>query len=228
MRHIGKIVSWKDEAGFGFVAMESSNRNIFVHIKAFSDYSRRPTENDQIAYDLAQDKEGRFYAKNIQFVCDEKKRFLKRTTTPIIYYIYMLFLMSLCGLVCFILLSKLRSTLIPSLYLITNLISYIAYAKDKRAAQNGRWRTRESTLHFFDLIGGWIGGLWAQQILRHKSRKISFQIFFWITVILNCYSLLYLCTEEGYQFAQKATVLVGSYLAKISPYATEIISYIMY
>jgi uncharacterized membrane protein YsdA (DUF1294 family) len=82
--------------------------------------------------------------------------------------------------------------LVLALYLGGSLVAFTVYALDKSAARNGRWRTRESTLHLLGLIGGWPGALIAQQLLRHKSQKRPFQLFFWSTVLLNCSALLYL------------------------------------
>jgi uncharacterized membrane protein YsdA (DUF1294 family) len=47
-------------------------------------------------------------------------------------------------------------------------------------------RTRERTLHLIDLLGGWPGGLLAQDRLRHKTRKATFQLVFWATVAIHC------------------------------------------
>ena len=71
------------------------------------------------------------------------------------------------------------------LYLGSSVASFIVYAADKSAAAAGRWRTSESTLLAFGLIGGWPGAVIAQRILHHKSRKRSFQMAFWGTVGLN-------------------------------------------
>lgn len=81
---------------------------------------------------------------------------------------------------------------VPVLYLGASLAAFSAYALDKSAAQNGRWRTRESTLHLLGLLGGWPGALVAQKLLRHKTRKRSFQLFFWSSVLLNCTVVVYL------------------------------------
>jgi uncharacterized membrane protein YsdA (DUF1294 family) len=83
------------------------------------------------------------------------------------------------------------------LYLIASAVAFIAYFLDKSAARKDQWRTQESTLHIFALAGGWPGALAAQRLLRHKSRKQSFQIVFWVTVVLNCGALGWLFTPEG-------------------------------
>ncbi len=89
--------------------------------------------------------------------------------------------------------------LIVGLYAGASLITFIAYAFDKSAAQSGSWRTQESTLHLLALIGGWPGALIAQNRLRHKSRKTSFQVVFWATALLNCGGLAWLLKAPGGQ-----------------------------
>ena len=71
------------------------------------------------------------------------------------------------------------------MYAAMSVVSFALYRADKSAARDGRWRTPESTLHLVDLLGGWPGGLVAQDVFRHKSRKGSFQATFWFTVVLN-------------------------------------------
>jgi uncharacterized membrane protein YsdA (DUF1294 family) len=83
------------------------------------------------------------------------------------------------------------------LYSIASIITFIVYALDKSAAKNDQWRTPESTLHFLALTGGWPGALVAQRLVRHKSRKQSFQIVFWIIVVLNCGALSWLFSFSG-------------------------------
>jgi uncharacterized membrane protein YsdA (DUF1294 family) len=66
-----------------------------------------------------------------------------------------------------------------------SLLCFTVYAWDKSAARSGGWRTKESTLLILGLLCGWPGAVLAQQLLRHKSAKASFQIAFWATVVLN-------------------------------------------
>nr|CAP48610.1 putative integron gene cassette protein [uncultured bacterium] len=82
-------------------------------------------------------------------------------------------------------------------YLVISAATFGAYALDKSAAKKGAWRTSESTLHLFALIGGWPGALIAQSGLRHKSRKQPFRGVFWATVVLNCAAFIWLFTPDG-------------------------------
>lgn len=85
-------------------------------------------------------------------------------------------------------------------YLGASLVTFTAYAWDKSAALKGRWRTEEKTLHLLGVIGGWPGALAARQLLRHKTKKQSFVITFWATVLLNTVTLVWLLTAAGQAF----------------------------
>ena len=74
---------------------------------------------------------------------------------------------------------------ILTVYLVASVAALVAYRVDKTAAESGRWRTPESTLHLLALAGGWPGALLAQRIFHHKSRKPSFRLVFFATIILN-------------------------------------------
>ncbi len=71
-----------------------------------------------------------------------------------------------------------------------SLVCAAAYWKDKSAAKQGQRRIRESTLLMLGLLGGWLGAVLAQQMLRHKTRNVAFQAIFWMTVILNAGALI--------------------------------------
>lgn len=83
------------------------------------------------------------------------------------------------------------------LYIGASLAAFIAYAADKSAARNERWRVPENTLHLLALLGGWPGALIAQNRLRHKSSKTSFLVVFWATVLLNSGALGCLLSPPG-------------------------------
>ncbi|MEZ6047998.1 MAG: DUF1294 domain-containing protein [Planctomycetaceae bacterium] len=66
-----------------------------------------------------------------------------------------------------------------------SLLTYGVYWWDKRKAQQQEWRTPEKTLHTLSLLGGWPGALLAQWHIRHKNRKMTFQVTFWVVVAIN-------------------------------------------
>ncbi|WP_305824595.1 DUF1294 domain-containing protein [Massilia brevitalea] len=85
--------------------------------------------------------------------------------------------------------------LVAGAYAVTSLSCFVAYAIDKSAARKGGWRTPERTLLLLGLVGGWPGGLLAQQWLRHKSAKRSFRTMFWATVAANVAGFLVLSSR---------------------------------
>jgi uncharacterized membrane protein YsdA (DUF1294 family) len=93
-------------------------------------------------------------------------------------------------------------------YIAASCLAYLAYFFDKAAAVKGRWRTPESSLHFFGLLGGWPGAMLAQKTYRHKTRKHSFRATFWVTVAVNCTALGWLLSSPGKRVLR--TLLGGS------------------
>ena len=69
--------------------------------------------------------------------------------------------------------------------LLISLSTFFVYGFDKNAAETGRWRTAESTLHLLALVGGWPGAWCAQRLFHHKSRKRSFMVGYWTTVVAH-------------------------------------------
>jgi uncharacterized membrane protein YsdA (DUF1294 family) len=80
---------------------------------------------------------------------------------------------------------------------VTSLVAFVTYGVDKDAAQRGARRVPENTLHMLALLGGWPGAFAAQQMFRHKTRKVSFQIVFWFTVALNCAAVVLILSTAG-------------------------------
>jgi uncharacterized membrane protein YsdA (DUF1294 family) len=71
------------------------------------------------------------------------------------------------------------------LFLTLNLLVFSIYFMDKQAARHGRWRISERTLLTPALIGGSLGALAAQQLLRHKTRKEPFRSILAAILILH-------------------------------------------
>ena len=56
-----------------------------------------------------------------------------------------------------------------------NLAGFLAFAWDKHRARNGMWRLPERTLLALAAIGGTLGAIIGQRVLRHKTWKEPFQ-----------------------------------------------------
>lgn len=73
-----------------------------------------------------------------------------------------------------------------------NLWVLLMYGYDKLAALR-RWRrVPERTLLLMGIVGGWPGGLLAQWLFRHKTRKVAFRNAFMLSVVANLVLLLLL------------------------------------
>ncbi len=70
-------------------------------------------------------------------------------------------------------------------YLATSLATLALYGYDKRQARLQGQRIPERCLHLFELCGGWPGALLAQQLWRHKTRKLTYQAVFWLIVAIH-------------------------------------------
>ena len=196
MRYQGKITRWKDEQGYGFIAPNMGGDEVFLHIKAFQPRQPRPAGDEIVTYELAFDAKGRPRAAAVAVVVGAGRRPVRGNAGPSRFPLWV------AGLFfAFVGVSTATGKLPPVLlggYVVISLIAFAAYALDKSAAQDGRWRTPENTLHLLALLGGWPGALVAQDRLRHKSSKTSFLVIFWMTAALNCAVLgLYLMPNGG-------------------------------
>ena len=70
-----------------------------------------------------------------------------------------------------------------------NLLTYAAFRSDKRAALRRQWRVPERRLLLMTALGGWIGALCGQHLLRHKTRKEPFRILMWSIIAVEALAL---------------------------------------
>jgi uncharacterized membrane protein YsdA (DUF1294 family)/cold shock CspA family protein len=210
MEQRGTLKSWNDEKGFGFIRPERGGEEVFAHISAVR-AERRPVAGDKVLYVAGPDGKGRLRAKRIQLdmgaVLDkpstrQRASAVKPSTRaaqvphssqqgvigirdlPVKLAVFM----ALCTLPawgCLYVLSTRHSVFPLALYLTACLLTVLFYWHDKRSALKNRQRIPEQTLHLLELAGGWPGGLIAQQLFRHKTRKPRYQAVFWFIVLLH-------------------------------------------
>jgi cold shock CspA family protein len=68
MRLQGRIETWNDQRGFGFVVQNGTGAKAFIHISALVDRGRRPVVGALVTYALGSDERGRPKAVDVRYV----------------------------------------------------------------------------------------------------------------------------------------------------------------
>ena len=187
-RRTGEVIQWQDARGFGFIEDADGGARVFMHISACEAGAPRPSVGDVVEFSVGRGSDGRRQAIDVRLVRsmrlarDEAARQERRGRIAILPLAVVPLFLILFALV-------LARWEIPTwgivIYPAMSVATYLLYLADKRAALEGTWRVRETTLLVAGLLGGWPGGVIAQQVLRHKNRKREFQAAFWCLVVLN-------------------------------------------
>ena len=186
MRFDGRLKSWNDDRGFGFIETLQGGQEIFVHIKSFPAGTGRPVVGLALSFEVELGAQGKKRAKSVQFVRTSKSSKATRPESPATWTLPRLLILPGFLLVyAFIAWRWSLSAWVVATYVAASLVAFVAYAIDKSAARQGRWRTPEATLHLISVACGWPGALLAQQLLRHKLSKPSFVSRYWATVAVN-------------------------------------------
>jgi len=67
----GAIKYWNGRKGFGFIAPDNEDSQIFVHIKAFTERKGKPVIGQEVTYTLSADDQGRARADNVMNAADD-------------------------------------------------------------------------------------------------------------------------------------------------------------
>lgn len=202
MRFKGKLKTWNEERGFGFLEPSQGGQDIFVHAKAFRERVR-PQIGQVMSFEVEPGPQGKKRAKNVEIRPTHlqkfrlRERFAQRGLRECFAQRGAAALFAIpMFLILYIIVTVLWGPpiIFAATYAGTSCITFVVYAQDKSAARRDARRTPESTLHFLALAGGWPGALLAQYFLRHKSMKVEFRSVFWATVVLNSIAFVILCS----------------------------------
>jgi uncharacterized membrane protein YsdA (DUF1294 family)/cold shock CspA family protein len=202
MKKKGIVAKWDDARGFGFIRSPASTMDVFFHVRDFhGGRSGAPRQGMAVTFEeiIVGGKGPR--GMSVQPV-DVPAPSTKPYAAPVrrqlrharieaapsgsgALGILPLMLVYAAAMLWAVWTRRLPWWVLTALPAI-NMTTFFAYWQDKYAAEKGRWRINEDTLHLFSLAGGWPGAWFAQQILRHKSRKAEFRATYWVTVMLHC------------------------------------------
>jgi cold shock CspA family protein len=132
MRYQGKVTNWKDDQGFGFITPNGGGKQVFVHIKSFSNRQRRPVSNEIVTYELKTDVNGRLNAESVRFLGERMQSANSSERSNIFPILTAVFLAFVVGSV----LSGKLPFAVLVIYLAASVITFGAYAFDKSAAKN--------------------------------------------------------------------------------------------
>jgi uncharacterized membrane protein YsdA (DUF1294 family)/cold shock CspA family protein len=183
VRETGVVKAWNAERGFGFVQRADAD-DLFVHIKAFPRDAAIPTVGDEISFEVEAQPDGKVRAARALPAASTYEP-APRPSSPVLGTIAIL------AFTAIYLLVDLTWGPIPlwvlPVYFGVSAITFGAYAIDKSAARLKQRRVAETSLILLGMFGGWPGGILAQQLLRHKTMKVSFRAVFWMSVLLNVF-----------------------------------------
>ena len=185
MERLGKVSEWNDERGFGFIApLDGDPARVFFHVRDYRLDGRRPEVGEMIRFTAQRQADGKWRARTVRRTVPAARQAKPAAPSRSVPRRAGSALPGALAIVAYALLVAwaigagrlpLEAALVP---LALSAITFVAYALDKHAAQTGRWRTPESTLHLLELAGGWPGAWIAQQVLRHKSSKRAYRVVF--------------------------------------------------
>lgn len=169
-----RISEWDSRKGFGFLQVGAER--VFLHRRDFKEHHKKPAEGDLIRFAMGSDARGRPCATQAVHVNDGG-----RITLPILGFTAALLILPVLALHQ----QGINLWWVAPYVLVLGVITYARYAADKRRARANDWRVSEVSLHLLELLGGWPGAFLAQRRLRHKCAKGSYQLTFWMIVLLH-------------------------------------------
>ena len=191
--HQGIVETWKGSEGFGFIQPDGGGKDYFFHKSAVNG-NKRPAVGQKVSFTVGQDSKGRMRAENVTIKGEATKLEQVRGQTKgrvglpdlgsgglaeIGSTRLLLFAIPFLATVLTL------SWLPLAVYAIASAVGFAAITLDKRFAQQNMWRIPEATLHLIELAGGWPGSGAAQRLVRHKTKKMSYQVTFWVIAAVH-------------------------------------------
>ncbi|WP_418125582.1 DUF1294 domain-containing protein [Variovorax sp. 160MFSha2.1] len=194
MKRQGTLVRWEKDRGFGFIRCPEISADVFVHLRDFSERGTAPQVGMRLDFEEIHVGGKGPRAVVVRAAGAQQQRPQRRqqqqpqrrsprsasSSLPMA-----LLLVGYAALLGYGVWTGRIPPIALGVLLLLSLLTFFVYGFDKNAAQAGRWRTEENTLHLLSLAGGWPGAWIAQRLFRHKVSKTNFMAVYWATVLAH-------------------------------------------
>ncbi|MFT3669240.1 MAG: DUF1294 domain-containing protein [Pseudoxanthomonas sp.] len=161
MERLGKVSEWNDDRGFGFVApLDGEPARVFFHVRDYRLDGRRPEVGELVKFTAQRQPDGKWRAQAVRRTVPaaHAAKSPLRSSAPATPRPESVVPGAVATIAYGLLIAwAIRGGRLPfeAVFVVLGLsaITFVAYALDKHAAQTGRWRTPESTLHLLELAG---------------------------------------------------------------------------
>jgi len=174
----GYIIHFNKEKGYGFIDSDEHEENIFVHISEVTN-AETLEQGQEVTFKIEKTAKG---LSAILVKAGAKQR------SP---YLIFGFISLLITLAIFAYATQQLQTLLAYLIAV-NITTFLLYGYDKFISKGESLRVPELNLQALALLGGSPAALLAQRFFRHKTIKESFQIVYWITVLIQIGVVIFL------------------------------------
>jgi len=185
----GTIARWDQNKGYGYISVENQDTQIRFHISDLANTSQIPSVSEPVIFRLGADSNGMMRAIEIK--------------RPVVFNFSLAIAIWFCSALVGSVVLLDFPVVACLFYFAVSTVTYTVYAFDKHAKMTGTWRIPEMSFHVLNLLGGWIGALFAQALMHHKYHDIGFKFLFWTTLVVNILLYCWMITDEGAMLLQQ-------------------------
>ena len=174
----GYIIHFNEDKGYGFIRSDEEEENIFIHISQVKN-AKDLSQGQEVEFSIEKTKKG-LSAINVKA---GKKQYSPYLIFGLLSFVFMLLVFAYLSTKIHLLVAYLISI---------NLATFLLYGYDKFISAGESLRVPELNLQALSLLGGSPSALIAQKFFRHKTIKGSFQLVYWIIVMVQVGLLIFL------------------------------------